>query len=148
MDWNTVLFAGRWMIIALFYSVLLVLLVGVYREASLRLGKKAGEEAIVYGRLRVIQPGSDSRTPPGTIYHLKTITSLGAEQDNDIVLGDRFVSGHHFQLRWDGVVWWLEDLNSKNGTFINRQPCIAGMPQSVPKGALITAGDMILELIE
>jgi len=148
MDWNTLLFAVRWAIIALVYFVLLVLLVGVYREASSRLGQKPPREAVTYGRLRVIQPGSDARAPAGTIFNLKTVTSLGAGQDNDIVLGDLFVSAHHLRLRWDGAVWWLEDLNSKNGTFVNRQPCAPNRPQPLPKGAAITAGDMVLELIE
>jgi hypothetical protein len=148
MDWYTILFATRWAIIALFYFVLLVLLVGVYKEASLRLGQKPGKEVIAYGQLRVVHPGSDPSLPIGTIFDLKTMTSLGAEQDNDIVLRDQFVSGHHFRLRWDGAIWWLEDLNSKNGTFVNRQPCAPGRPQALPKEAIITVGDMVMELIE
>jgi pSer/pThr/pTyr-binding forkhead associated (FHA) protein len=147
VDWNTILFSARWAIIALFYVVLLILLIGVYREASSRLGQVPGQEAISYGRLRVVHPGSDTRVPPGTIFNLKTVTNLGAERNNDIVLGDRFVSGHHLRLRWDGTVWWLEDLNSKNGTLVNRQPVEPGRPQTVSKGALITAGDVVMELI-
>jgi hypothetical protein len=148
MDWNTVLFAARWAIIALFYIVLMVLLVGVYREASLSLGRKSGSEAITYGRLRIIHPGTDPGLSAGAIFELKTLTLLGAEQDNDIVLRDRFVSGHHLRLRWDGVVWWLEDLNSKNGTLVNRQPCPPGRPQAIPKGTIITAGEVVMELVE
>jgi hypothetical protein len=148
MDWNTILFAARWAIIALFYFVLLLLLAGVYREASLRLDQKPGKETIIYGRLRVAHPGSDPRLTSGTILNLKTVTNLGAHPDNDIVLGDRFVSGHHFRLRWDGAAWWLEDLNSKNGTFVTRQPVAPGRPQMLPEGAVITVGDMVLELTE
>jgi pSer/pThr/pTyr-binding forkhead associated (FHA) protein len=148
MDWNTILFAIRWAIIALFYFVLLVLLIGVYREASSRVGQKSGIETIIYGRLRVIQSGSDPRLSSGTILNLKTVTTLGAEGDNDIVLGDRFVSGHHLRFRWDGAVWWLEDLNSKNGTLVNRQPVEPERPQILLRGAMITAGDMVMELIE
>jgi len=123
-------------------------LVGVYREASSRLAQKTSAGAVTYGRLKVIQPGSDAHAPAGTIFNLKTTTRLGAGQDNDIVLGDRFVSAHHLRLRWDGAVWWLEDLNSKNGTFVNRQPCAPGRPQTLPRGAVITAGDVVMELIE
>jgi hypothetical protein len=148
MDWYTILFATRWVIIALFYFVLLVLLVGVYKEASLRLGQKPGKESIAYGRLRLVHPGSDPNLLIGTIFDLKAITSLGAEQDNDIVLGDQFVSGHHLRLRWDGAIWWLEDLHSKNGTYVNRQLCAPGRPQALPKEAEITVGDMIMEIIE
>ncbi|MGE5124404.1 MAG: FHA domain-containing protein [Acidobacteriaceae bacterium] len=148
MDWYTVLFATRWVIITLFYFVLLVLVIGVYREASMRLGKGSERPVMSYGRLRVIHPGADKQLPAGSILDLKMVTSLGTAADNDIVLGDQFVSAHHFRLRWDGAVWWLEDLHSKNGTQVNRQPCLPDHPQELPKGALITAGDMVMEIIE
>jgi len=148
MDWHTLLFAARWAIIALFYVVLLVLLVGVYREATARVGQKEAEAAVTYGRLRVIHPGGDPRVAAGTIFNLKTETSLGAGQDNDIVLGDSFVSAHHLQLRWDGAVWWLEDLNSKNGTLVNRQPWAPGRRQPLPRAAVITVGEVVMELLE
>ena len=148
MDWYTVLFVARWVIITLFYFVLLVLVIGVYREASMRLGQRSEKPAMSYGRLRVINPGSDQQSPAGTILYLKALTSLGTARDNDIVLGDQFVSGHHLRLRWDGAVWWLEDLQSKNGTLVNQQPCIPNQPQALPQEALITAGDMVMQLIE
>jgi hypothetical protein len=148
MDWYTLLFAARWAIIALVYFVLVVLSVGVYREASQRLGEKSGKETISYGRLRVIHPGSDPRLVTGSILNLNTLTNMGADQDNDIVLSDQFVSGHHVRLRWDGAVWWLEDLNSKNGTLVNRQPVKPGQPQALSKGSVITVGEMLMELIE
>lgn len=148
MDWYTILFAARWVIIALVYFVLVVLFVGVYREASQRLGERPGKESISYGRLRVIHPGGDPRVAAGSILDLNITTSMGADPDNDIVLGDPFVSGHHLRLRWDGAVWWLEDLNSKNGTLVNRQPVKPGQPQALSRGAVINVGDMLMELIE
>ena len=148
MDWNTVLFAIRWVIIALFYFVLLVLLVGVYREAASRLDQKPGKDSIVYGRLKVIQPGGNPKLAPGAVLNLKPVTNLGAEQDNDIVLEDQFVSGHHLRLSWVGVALWLEDLNSKNGTLVNHQPVAPGRLHALRRGATITIGDMTAELID
>ena len=148
MDWNILLFAARWAIIGLFYFVLLILLIGVYRETSLRLLKKPPAEAMTYGRLQVIHPGSDPHVRTGAVFNLKNDTSLGAVPENDIVLGDQYVSGHHARLRWDGAVWWVEDLNSKNGTLINRQPCVPRRPQAIPKGATLTIGDMLFELLD
>ena len=148
MDWNTILFATRWVMIALFYFVLLVLLYGVYREAASRVSAKNTEEIFTYGRLRLIQPGSDPNAIPGKIINLKTVTTFGVQPDNDIVLGDQFVSGHHFSLHWEGDGWWIRDLNSKNGTLVNQQSVQPGQPQSISSGSMITAGDMVLELIE
>jgi pSer/pThr/pTyr-binding forkhead associated (FHA) protein len=148
MDWNVILFAARWAIIALFYAVLLVLLAGVYREASARLGQRPAAQALTYGRLRVLHPGSDPHLTAGSILNLKAVSNLGSSQENDIQLRDQFVSGRHFRLRWDGAAWWLEDLNSKNGTLVNRQPVKPGRPQILPSGAVIGVGDMALEIIE
>jgi hypothetical protein len=148
MDWNILLFAVRWAIVALFYFVLLVLLVGVYRETSTRLGKKEKQKSSIYGRLRMIHPGSDPQFRPGSVIQLKATTNLGVAPDNDVVLADPFVSGHHCRLHWDGVNWWLEDLNSKNGTLLNRQPVVPGRPQIIVRGMTITTGDMTMELID
>jgi hypothetical protein len=147
MDWYLLLFAGRWVMIILIYFVLMLLLVSVYREAAARRSIKKEEEAQVFGRLRVIQSGSDTRLLAGKIVSLKPVTSLGTAPDNDIILGDMYVSSHHFQLRWDGRRWWLEDLNSKNGTWFNTQPALPGQPQVIEPGAAIQAGDMMMELI-
>lgn len=148
MDWNTFLFAIRWIIISLFYFVLIILLVGVYREASSGLNQQNRNEGIVYGRLKVLQPGSDPNLAAGSVLNLKSTTRIGADKHNDIVLVDRFVSSKHLRLRWDGLAWWLEDLNSRNGTLVNHQSWPPGQPGIVPMGSVITIGDVVVELME
>ena len=146
MDWHVLLFVIRWAIIALVYAVLLLLLLGVYREASARVGRHTAEGGVIYGRLKVIHPGADPRLAAGTTLILRLENRLGAEADNEVVLNDTFVSGYHARLRWDGVVWWLEDLHSKNGTLVNRRPWPPGRPQPLPPGAVLTVGDVVLEV--
>jgi hypothetical protein len=148
MDWYLILFVLRWAIIALFYAVLLLLLAAVYREGSARIGRGGMADTVTYGRLRVIHPGGDPRLAAGTTLGLKAHTRLGAAPDNDVVLSDPFVSGYHLRLRWDGAGWWLEDLNSKNGTLVNRQAWPAGQARPLPTPAVLTLGDMVLELVE
>ncbi len=148
MDWYTILYAARWVILSLFLSVLLVVLITVYREASSHLEPKSKKENQKHGRLKVIEPGSDKRIEAGILFDLKTTTSLGSDGDNDVVLGDQYVSGHHLRLSWDGALWWLEDLHSKNGTLVNRKPCSPEHPQVLPMGAFINIGDMVMELVE
>ncbi len=48
----------------------------------------------------------------------KSIT-LGRQGDNDIILKDPFVSKHHFQIVEDEDEFFLEDLNSANGSYLN-----------------------------
>lgn len=45
--------------------------------------------------------------------------TLGRKPDNDIVLDNQAVSGHHCKFYESGGTWYVEDLNSTNGTFVN-----------------------------
>ena len=44
---------------------------------------------------------------------------LGRSPDNDVILRDPATSGHHARLERRGDVFWLVDLGSTNGTFVN-----------------------------
>lgn len=46
--------------------------------------------------------------------------SLGRHRDNHIVVKDPFVSKRHFKIIEDEEEYFLEDLNSANGTYLNR----------------------------
>lgn len=47
------------------------------------------------------------------------ILSIGRRDDNDIALRkDTYASRYHARLHLRDGSWWLEDYNSKNGTFI------------------------------
>ncbi len=149
LGWNTLLFALKWVFIALVYFILVVILLNVRRELSLRLKTAPAEDAgFSPGRLRVISKGTDPRLRNGAILDLKPVTTLGALGDNNLVVRDRFVSGHHARLTWDGVGWTLEDLGSRNGTKVNSEPLQANTPIQLANGALITLGDMTFELME
>ncbi|MBI1349066.1 protein kinase [bacterium] len=45
---------------------------------------------------------------------------IGRQPGCQLVADDGGVSGRHCELRYDGQQWWLMDLNSRNGTFVNR----------------------------
>lgn len=145
---NIFLFVARLLFILLLYLALFVMLFAVRRELRSQTGAGRRSFGSAPGRLRVIHPGSDRALKPGRLLTLKTDTRLGAEPDNDLVLRDQFVSGHHARLRWDGSAWWMEDLGSKNGTQVNGLPCYPHMPVQVPPHAQISLGDMQLELID
>lgn len=52
-------------------------------------------------------------------YPLKEFTFLGRGNDNDIVIKDPYISKKHLKIIKDEDNFFLEDLNSVNGTFIN-----------------------------
>lgn len=52
-------------------------------------------------------------------YSIDDAISLGRHGDNDIVIKDPYVSKQHFQIIKDEGKYYLEDLNSANGTSLN-----------------------------
>lgn len=47
------------------------------------------------------------------------ILTIGRREDNDLCLrNDTFISRQHANILWYQNAWWLEDLNSTNGTFV------------------------------
>lgn len=56
------------------------------------------------------------------VYLTRDRTTLGRKSDNDIVLDNLAVSGHHCVFELHGLAdVFLEDLGSTNGTFVNNQ---------------------------
>jgi pSer/pThr/pTyr-binding forkhead associated (FHA) protein len=44
---------------------------------------------------------------------------MGRSPDNDVILRDPATSGHHARLERRGEQFWVVDLGSTNGTFVN-----------------------------
>lgn len=138
--------APKYAFLALIYLLLFLIVGAVRREMQQHL--KAAEQPAFRtpGQLKLIKSGSDAQWQPGQHFPLEPETTLGAATDNTICLHDQFVSSHHARLKWDGVKWWLEDLGSTNGTFLNGQRCPPHQPQRVPAAGLLRLGDMVFEL--
>ena len=51
-----------------------------------------------------------------------TLMTIGRGLNNDIILEDSRVSRNHAQLRYRSRRFWLTDLGSTNGTFVNGEP--------------------------
>lgn len=149
MDWSIFLFVMKWIFLGLVYLVLFLLVIGVQREMRLRLPQASSSSTVTsFGRLRVVQPGSDPRLQPGAILPLMPETILGSQAGSDLVLRSRFISGQHARLQWDGASWWVDDLNSTNGTFINHQRLTPGVPAALSSGSILEIGDLAFEMIE
>ncbi|MDQ3034891.1 MAG: sigma 54-interacting transcriptional regulator [Myxococcota bacterium] len=50
----------------------------------------------------------------------KDVINIGAMEDNDVVLQDETVSRNHCRIYIDGDQYLIQDLDSTNGTFVNR----------------------------
>lgn len=148
MDWSIFLFVLKWIFLGLVYLVLVLLLIGVQREMRLRLPSSQSQASNQFGRMRVVRAGSDARLRLGAIVPLQPETSVGSQPGNDLVLRDRYISGHHARLRWDGVSWWVDDLNSTNGTFINQQRVPPGSSAALSSGSVLQIGEIAFEMLD
>ena len=54
-------------------------------------------------------------------YVLRGLTKLGRSSKNDIVIKDNFVSKNHLLIEKENGRYYIRDLNSANGTFLNGQ---------------------------
>ncbi len=60
---------------------------------------------------------------------------LGRDPACDYTISDSTVSARHTRLTFRNGHWWVEDLRSTNGTFLNQEP--------VEEPVVITSGDQI-----
>jgi hypothetical protein len=146
--WQLFFFASHWVFVGLIYLLLFIVVLAVRREMGQRLAGSVPAPAASPGRLRVVHSGSDDRVRPGVLLPLPKQATLGADRKNDLVFTDQYLSSHHARLRWDGAGWWVEDLESKNGTSVDGRPCPPHRPQPLPFGARLEIGGMAFELVE
>lgn len=144
---NTLLFAGKWAFIGLVYLILILVVIAVRREMIHRTAAVRPSQPLAPGSLRVLQAGGDRQALPGSALPLRPLTRLGAAPENDIVLTDPYVSAQHALLTWDGSTWWLEDLDSTNGSRLNGVPCPPHVPCQLAPGSRLAVGDMLFELV-
>jgi len=60
--------------------------------------------------------------------------TLGRGEECDFVVPDRQISRVHLRVRREATGYFLEDLDSKNGTFVNGRQLLAGVPVFLQDG--------------
>ncbi len=59
--------------------------------------------------------------PPGVVFPLEGWITVGRAANSDIVLDEQFVSSTHARMVLRGQFYYVEDLGSTNGTFVNEK---------------------------
>jgi hypothetical protein len=132
-----------WIVRIIFLLLLYLFLFMIARSLLRDLRAAANEPTAELGRLVVVASPSGEPTA-GTTLPLDAITTLGRDVNNAIVVDDEFVSADHAVLTFRGRTWYVEDLDSTNGTFVNGSP-IDGV-EPVGYGDEIQLGQVRLRL--
>ncbi|WP_149360276.1 FHA domain-containing protein FhaB/FipA [Lolliginicoccus suaedae] len=142
--------AGFLLLLVLFVlAVLRVLRTDVYAESGLRAQRRERAGARSLG---VLGLGRTARTLvvtqgalAGTRIALDTAPILiGRADDSTLVLTDDYASNRHARISPRGSDWYLEDLGSTNGTFLDRDKVTTAV--RVPLRTPVRVGKTVIEL--
>ena len=109
-----------WIVRILFLVLLYAFLFAVVR-VLLRDLRAASKGPTELGRL-IVLASPRGEPQPGGSYPLDAVTSIGRDVNNGIVLDDPFASSEHAVLTYRGRNWYIQDLESTNGTYVNGVP--------------------------
>jgi CheY-like chemotaxis protein len=87
-------------------------------------GSESGDHPKCQARLDVRWEGESTQF----IYLNEEVTTIGRGIGNRLVLGDTMVSRCHAQIVMANEAYWLTDLDSSNGTFLNDKPIAPHKP--------------------
>lgn len=69
---------------------------------------------------------------------------IGRNQACDYLIEDQIVSAEHARLSYHHNLWWVEDLHSTNGTFLNQERVVS--PTVLTSGDQIQIGEVTLKV--
>jgi pSer/pThr/pTyr-binding forkhead associated (FHA) protein len=111
MSASLILIALRILLALALYAFLAMILLTLWRD--IRQATQPGVQTPeAYLELR--QEETASRA-----FSLSEVNLIGRAADNTIALSHETVSAYHARLSFQGGQWWLEDLDSRNGTTVN-----------------------------
>jgi hypothetical protein len=129
----------RFGVIILLYVIIVLVVLAIWRD----LGRATPRPRISGAHLAVVEGGA-SGLRPGDLLPLLPVTAIGRSPDSAIFLDDPSVAPNHALLRFRERRWWLEDLGSPSGTWLNRRPVETATP--VDYGDVIVLGQVRLRL--
>lgn len=136
-------FVALWILRLAFLALLFLFLYGVGRVLLRDLRAAEREQRSELGRLVVIAADGD-QPRVGAVIPLDVVTTIGRSASNTVVLEDQFASSEHARLTFRGRAWYLEDLGSTNGTYVQGER-IAG-PVAIGFGDEFSVGRVRVRL--
>ena len=131
-------------LLALLYAFLGAVIWTVWRDLRAT-AERASKGVRPLGRL-VVEDGGGSELRQGESFILYTVTAIGRDLSNTVVITDPAISSSHSLLSFREGQWWIEDLGSRNGTFVNGTRVTR--PVVVSPGDLIGIGRVQMRLMQ
>jgi pSer/pThr/pTyr-binding forkhead associated (FHA) protein len=114
---------------------------GLTVETASRRGSRGGETQPPGPTAVLVHPPDGGRA---SVARLTGSLTVGRSPDCELRIEDTYASNQHARLFGRNGAWYVEDLGSTNGTFVNDQRLAA--PALVQPGDRIRIGTTILEL--
>jgi pSer/pThr/pTyr-binding forkhead associated (FHA) protein len=133
----------RLSVVAGLYLFLLLVVAVIARDLR-RAAPTSSAQVSTLGRLIVVASEAEA-VLVGRAFDLSPVTTIGRDSTNVVVLPDSFLSGEHAMLSWREKRWWLDDLGSTNGTWLNGQPVRSPSPFAF--GGTLQVGRVTLKLV-
>jgi hypothetical protein len=113
----------------------------LYRELN-RQSRRAAAQFAPPLNLREL----DAEARPGAAQWQFTAleAKLGRDPASDLVLEDKTISAQHARLNYHHRQWWVEDLRSTNGTYLNEEPVTA--PVVLTDGDHLRLGGLVFQV--
>lgn len=146
MTLETQVLVLRLVVIIGLYLFLSAVVLVAWRElrASIRRQATGAADRADARRALVVVDAGPSPLRAGDTFPVRPVTSLGRDLANTIVLPDSGASAEHALISMREGHWWLEDLGSTNGTFLNGARI--DQPTIIAPGDVIRVGHVQLKL--
>ena len=119
----------RLLLIILLYLFLIQVVIAITRDLR-RTAVTGGDEykgTPIVGHLIVVDSGPSSLLP-GTRFDLEPKTTIGRAPTSTIRLSDNFISSAHAYIENRHGTWYVRDIGSMYGTYVNNQPAREAIP--------------------
>lgn len=93
----------------------------------------------------VVVDGAESGVLRGTALPVHSGTTIGRSSGAELQLADAYTSSEHVRMRAVGDRWFLDDLESMNGSYVNGQRVRGAQP--LADGDTVQLGRIVLQFV-
>ena len=126
----------RYVFLIVFY-VFIIYLIKIIIQDIKHQQEILASDAFCGAQLRVIS-AEEEYFEPDRCFSVANVLYIGRDSSNDIQINKDFVSKKHARITLQNNRYWLEDLKSLNGTYLNNK--MLKKPTALTEDASITVG--------